>query len=108
MPTSGHSNRVEPMADGGHRGGDGGQGGIARASLSPGPRAATLDTDPGPMDADDFARLSALILDDTGIRIAPGKGALLAARLAPRLRALGLRTYGEYYRHALGNDAGER
>ncbi|MDR7505834.1 MAG: protein-glutamate O-methyltransferase [Armatimonadota bacterium] len=46
----------------------------------------------------DFERLRRLALELTGIALGPGKRTMLEARLSRRLRALGLRSFGEYYR----------
>jgi chemotaxis protein methyltransferase CheR len=55
----------------------------------------------------DFRLFQEWVYREAGIFLAPVKKALLAARLAPRLRALGLKSYGDYYRHVLteGNEA---
>jgi chemotaxis protein methyltransferase CheR len=46
--------------------------------------------------ADDFATLSAMLLADAGIALAPSKATLLYSRLAKRLRALGLPDFQHY------------
>jgi chemotaxis protein methyltransferase CheR len=54
----------------------------------------------------EFALLQALVHRESGIWLAPAKRAMLSARLARRLRELGLRSYAAYYRRAR-EDAGE-
>ncbi|MBI5057931.1 MAG: protein-glutamate O-methyltransferase [Nitrospirae bacterium] len=44
----------------------------------------------------DFSRLSNFIYNECGIKMPPVKKVMLESRLHKRLRALGLRTYGEY------------
>jgi chemotaxis protein methyltransferase CheR len=57
----------------------------------------------------EFARFRGLIYRETGIHLAECKEALLVGRLARRLRALGLTTFGAYWRLvADGGDARER
>ncbi|MFI5910607.1 CheR family methyltransferase [Dactylosporangium sp. NPDC051541] len=46
----------------------------------------------------DFAAISALLHERTGIRLVPGKETLVMGRLSKRLRQLGLRGYDEYVR----------
>lgn len=55
----------------------------------------------------DFAHLTALIQDRTGIYLHPGKKPLLAARLLERMRALGLTSYADYVRHVLASGPAE-
>lgn len=55
----------------------------------------------------DFAHLTTLIQDRTGIYLPPGKKPLLAARLSDRIRALGLVSYSDYVRHVVSNGSGE-
>jgi chemotaxis protein methyltransferase CheR len=45
---------------------------------------------------DEFSYLTTLLHDHTGIRLAPGKEALVAGRLDKRIRQLGLAGYGAY------------
>ncbi|MBK6873957.1 MAG: methyltransferase [Kineosporiaceae bacterium] len=45
---------------------------------------------------DEFARISAFLLDRTGIELRPGKEAMVAGRLERRLRHHGITTYAEY------------
>ena len=51
-----------------------------------------------PISDREFDLLRKLILEEAGIHLAPVKRELLVARLARRLRELGLRTFGAYYR----------
>lgn len=60
-----------------------------------------------PLSDSDFARLTSLIRERTGIFIPPGKKPLLAARLSDRMRALGLASYADYLKHASGDVHGE-
>jgi chemotaxis protein methyltransferase CheR len=55
----------------------------------------------------DFALLTALIHERTGLFLPPGKKPLLAARLSERMRALGLASYAEYHRYVTLNADGE-
>lgn len=57
------------------------------------------------MTDDEFEVFRELVRRETGIALGPQKRALLEARLAKRLRALGLATYGAYYAHLRRNDA---
>ena len=45
----------------------------------------------------EFARFQALVHQEAGIWLSPAKKALLAGRLAKRLRELGLASYGDYF-----------
>jgi chemotaxis protein methyltransferase CheR len=61
------------------------------------------------LSAGEFARFQALIYREAGIHLADCKQALLAGRLARRLRELGLRSFGAYFnRVADGGDGEER
>lgn len=53
----------------------------------------------------DFQRFQALIHREAGIWLAPVKKALLAGRLAKRLRELALSSYGEYYERVVEDEA---
>jgi chemotaxis protein methyltransferase CheR len=53
----------------------------------------------------DFLRFQALIHREAGIWLAPVKKALLAARLAKRLRELRLASFGEYYERVVADEA---
>ena len=55
----------------------------------------------------DFLQLRDFIYDQTGIYVAENRKYLLENRLANRLKALGLKTFGEYY-YYLRFDAGKR
>jgi chemotaxis protein methyltransferase CheR len=66
-----------------------------------------LDT-PSITDAE-FAQFQRLIYQIAGISLADSKKALLVGRLGKRLKALGLKSFGDYYRYvASGADAHER
>lgn len=52
---------------------------------------------------DDFAQLTALLRERTGIHIPPGKKPLLAARLSERIRTLGLASYADYHRRVVSS-----
>ncbi|MDY3556386.1 CheR family methyltransferase [Gemmata sp. JC717] len=51
-----------------------------------------------PLTADEFEGIRAYLYQETGISLSPSKHDMVASRLAKRLRALGLRSYGEYLR----------
>ncbi|MEO8379110.1 MAG: protein-glutamate O-methyltransferase CheR [Acidobacteriota bacterium] len=53
----------------------------------------------------DFARFQKLILDETGIYLAPVKKALLVGRLGSRLRHLGLTKFRDYFEVVIGDEA---
>ncbi|MDP9794610.1 chemotaxis protein methyltransferase CheR [Catenuloplanes nepalensis] len=59
-----------------------------------------------PIGPDEFAYITGVLYSETGIRMTPGKEALVTGRLDKRLRALGLRGYGEYVRYLKGQPAG--
>ena len=52
-----------------------------------------------PMTQAEFARFSEFIIGQCGIKMPPSKRIMLEARLQKRLRALGVPSYGEYYRY---------
>ena len=57
----------------------------------------------------EFAQFQKLILDLAGISMSPAKKMLVAGRLAKRLKALGLASYGQYFLHLTsGRDETER
>jgi chemotaxis protein methyltransferase CheR len=57
----------------------------------------------------EFARFQRLIYEIAGIALADTKKVLLMGRLGRRLKALGLPSFGEYYRYVdSGSDPGER
>ncbi|MGI5240880.1 CheR family methyltransferase [Dactylosporangium sp. CA-139066] len=59
---------------------------------------------------DDFAAISALLHQRTGIRLVPGKETLVMGRLSRRLRQLGIGGYDEYVRllhHPDGHELGQ-
>lgn len=56
---------------------------------------------------DEFAQITALLRERTGIFLPPGKKPLLAARLLDRMRALGLTSYADYHRRVLADGTGE-
>jgi chemotaxis protein methyltransferase CheR len=53
----------------------------------------------------EFARFQALVHREAGIWLSPVKKALLAGRLAKRLRELGLGSYGDYYEIVRADEA---
>jgi chemotaxis protein methyltransferase CheR len=55
----------------------------------------------------EFALFQALIHREAGIFLAPGKKSLLEGRLSRRVRALGLNSFGAYYRRVVDGDRGE-
>jgi chemotaxis protein methyltransferase CheR len=60
-----------------------------------------------PLSDKEFRLIQELVYRQAGIFLGPVKKALVMARLAPRLRALELGSYGAYYKHvvAKGNEA---
>lgn len=71
------------------------------------PLQAAEELAPRPMTDSEYDRLRTLIHERTGINLGPAKRELLAARLARRLRELGLRSYGEYYARLIRGDPAE-
>ncbi|MGK3995616.1 CheR family methyltransferase [Sorangium sp. So ce1024] len=59
---------------------------------------AIAELGPRPLSDDEFALFQGLIKRLSGIALGPQKRPLVTCRLAPRLRALGLRSFGEYHR----------
>jgi chemotaxis protein methyltransferase CheR len=55
------------------------------------------------MSAREYKSLRAWIVDNSGIDIPPAKRLLLIARLAPRMREIGMETFGQYFEHARMN-----
>lgn len=58
-----------------------------------------------PLTTGEFALFQRLIHESTGIHLGEAKKTLLVGRLGKRLRALGLSSFGEYYRHLTHNRA---
>ena len=57
----------------------------------------------------DFLRFQQLIEEETGIHLSDAKRPLLVARLAKRIRQLGMSSYGRYFEHVVsGVDPSER
>ena len=56
----------------------------------------------------DFERVRKLIYKHAGISLAPIKRDMVYSRLARRLRALGIASFGEYLAHLEANDDTER
>ena len=54
---------------------------------------------------EDFSAFQAMFFNAAGIRLAPGKKALVASRLARRLKHYGLSGYGEYFQIVSGDAA---
>lgn len=52
-----------------------------------------------PLTDREFGLFQRLILEEAGIQLAENKRALLVGRLSKRLRALGLKSFGEYYEY---------
>lgn len=63
--------------------------------------------DPRPITDAEFALFQGLIRREAGIFLIPAKKALLEGRLARRLRELGLRSFGAYYRRVVEEDREE-
>ncbi|WP_437290008.1 CheR family methyltransferase [Sorangium sp. So ce406] len=59
---------------------------------------------PRTLSDEDFALFQRLVKRASGIALGPQKKPLLLCRLGPRLRALGLRSFGEYYRRVTAPD----
>ncbi len=66
------------------------------------PRAALHEHLPVHITEQEFQRFQTLIERETGIHLPNGKKDLLVARLARRLRALGLDSYSRYWEHVAG------
>jgi len=62
-----------------------------------------LDSWPSLSD-EEFERFRELVRGEAGILLGPHKRALLIARLLPRLRALKLKSFGEYYERVTASD----
>jgi chemotaxis protein methyltransferase CheR len=60
----------------------------------------------GTLGPEEFAYLTGVLYRETGIRMTPGKEALVSGRLDKRLRALGLPGYPEYVRYLKGQPDG--
>ncbi|WP_157017974.1 CheR family methyltransferase [Mesorhizobium xinjiangense] len=57
--------------------------------------------------ADDFTRIAALLHDHAGIHLAETKAALVYARLAKRIRALGLENFRDYCSYVARSDSAD-
>lgn len=57
-----------------------------------------------PISDREFAQFQQLIFDEAGIFLSPAKKALLTGRLAKRMRELGLRRFGDYFRRVVEGD----
>jgi len=73
------------------------------------PESAKLNGDQTirPVTDREFALFQKLIYREAGIHLAPGKKALLEARLTRRLRELGLVSFEAYYRHVQGAEGSD-
>lgn len=76
---------------------------MSEASPASGERDALIR----PMTDAEYERFRAFISRHSGIQLGPAKKDLLTARLARRLRELGLSSYGEYYRRLTHGYKGE-
>lgn len=56
---------------------------------------------------EEFAAISEVLREQTGIRLVPGKEALVMGRLTKRLRQLGIDSYGDYVRQLRLRDNGD-
>jgi chemotaxis protein methyltransferase CheR len=74
---------------------------VSGPAPSPGPPGVR------PITRREFQSLQRIIHREAGIHLGDGKLALVAGRLAPRLRALGLLTYGEYHDRVVADPGGE-
>lgn len=80
-----------------------------RSSVPPGQLAETRERGLRvTLSDDEFALFRELIEDEIGVHLGPSKKPLLVSRLVRRLRDLGLTSFGEYYRHVVEVDPGER
>ena len=61
-----------------------------------------------PISDQEFALFQALVLKEAGIYLSEMKKALLVGRLTRRLRELGLRSFGDYYRRIKDGDGSEQ
>ncbi len=68
----------------------------------PSPRLALVAGAP-PLSDHEFRLFQAFVLREAGIHLGDHKRALLVGRLARRVRALGLDSFGAYYQHVIGN-----
>lgn len=55
----------------------------------------------------EYKQFCELVYDSVGINLKKGKRELLKTRLAKRLRALGLQSFGQYYKHVIKDDPSE-
>ena len=70
-------------------------------------RADVPGPDIRPITNREFRSFQRLIHQEAGINLVEGKQALVTGRLGPRMRALGLRTFGEYHERVLSDPGGE-
>ncbi|MCB0218991.1 MAG: protein-glutamate O-methyltransferase CheR, partial [Chrysiogenetes bacterium] len=77
-----------------------------QSNRADGPAPSAFVDAPRPITEGEFRLLRDLIFSEVGINLAPHKKALVMARLAKRLRALGLRKYGEYYEYVKKDETG--
>jgi len=61
-----------------------------------------------PLTDEEFDAFRRWIRREAGISLSPGKRALVASRVAKRLRRLGFESYGDYYDHVAAGPAAER
>lgn len=71
------------------------------------PPSASIESAFAAISDSEFAQLTALIRESTGIFIPPGKKLLLQARLSERMRALGIASFADYHRHVVAEENGE-
>jgi chemotaxis protein methyltransferase CheR len=69
---------------------------VAVTAAASAPALVKVFGEPGDLSADDFARVAKLLHAATGIHLPKGKESLVRARLAARVRALSLQSYGAY------------
>lgn len=55
----------------------------------------------------EYKQFCELVYDSVGINLKKGKRELLKTRLGKRLRALGLKSFGQYYKHVIKDDPSE-
>ena len=84
---------------------------MLESRADPGPRRSPVSCVPDAeftFSESDFATIAALLYEEAGIRLRPGKAPLVYARLARRLRTLGLQSFADYIALLRNEHSGER